>query len=399
MRVVQINAVYGILSTGVTTKQLSHFMSDNGIPNIAIYGLHKQDDNKKYFIGSFIGRKIDILATRLFKLSGYFSIISTLKAVYYIWRFKPDIIHLRVLHEYFINLPLLLKYIAYKQIATVITLHDCYMFTGACPYYTINKCEKWKNNCSNCNFYNLNTEKMFGDKLMLMSNIKRLAVVGVSDWVTNEAKNSKILGHALIIKRIYNWINLDIFKPIDKSISSAFRTEIGIKESTFVVLCVSAVWSTRKRLNDICSVAKILGDDYSFVVVGSISDESLLPNNVVHIPTIYDIRDLPKYYSMADVFLHLSLEETFGKVTAEALSCGTPAVVYKSTASPELVPDGCGHVIETIGDIDSITKAIELVKMSGKDSYSNKCRLFAEANFNMLVNIEEYIDLYHRLLN
>ena len=40
------------------------------------------------------------------------------------------------------------------------------------------------------------------------------------------------------------------------------------------------------------------------------------------------------------------MEETFGLTTVEAMSCGTPVVVYDSTASPELVTIETGFLGE-----------------------------------------------------
>lgn len=58
-------------------------------------------------------------------------------------------------------------------------------------------------------------------KKQLFDGIKRLAVVGVSDWVT-EFVHDSILKQAFSVKRIYNWIDLDTFKP---RIGSSYVTE------------------------------------------------------------------------------------------------------------------------------------------------------------------------------
>lgn len=397
MKILQINAVYGILSTGITTKQLSDYLTSNNIENEVIYGLHEQKGSRAFYIGSKIRRKVDQIMSRIFKVNGYFSFFSTIKALRFIHSYKPDIIHLRNLHEYYINVPILLQYIYKKRIAVVITLHDCFFFTGYCPYYTINNCYKWKTDCLNCDFYNLNVERMFSDKYNFLSKIERLAVVGVSDWVTNEARQSKILGDARIITRIYNWIDLDLFKPCEDSIMSDLKRKYDI-EGKFVILCVSAVWSKRKRLDDIISVSESLGDEYRVMLLGDVNETVHLPANIINIPTQYNISELVKFYSLADVFMHLSLEETFGKVTAEALSCGTPVIVYNSTASPELVSDACGIVVEEVGDINRIIIAIQEIRRKGKDYYSINCRQYAKRNFCMENNMKEYLDLYNSLL-
>lgn len=398
MKILQINAVYGILSTGITTKQLSDYLTSNSIENEVVYGLHEQKGSGAFFIGGKLRRRVDQILSRFFKLNGYFSFLSTIKALRYINSCKPDIIHLRNLHEYYINIPLLLNYIHRKKIAVVITLHDCFFFTGYCPYYTINNCNKWKTGCSKCGYYNLNVERMFSDKYKYLSKIERLAVVGVSDWVTNEARQSKILGNAKVITRIYNWIDLNLFKPCEGTIVNDLKRMYKI-ENRFVILCVSAVWSKRKRLDDVLSVAEKLGDDYRIILIGDINETVNLPANIISIPIQYEIKELVKFYSVADVFMHLSLEETFGKVTAESLACGTPAIVYNSTASPELVSEGCGIVINEVGDIDSIIQAIKEIKGKGKFFYSNNCRQYAVRNFNMKNNAKSYLEIYKTLVS
>ena len=44
-------------------------------------------------------------------------------------------------------------------------------------------------------------------------------------------------------------------------------------------------------------------------------------------------------YTAADVFLNLSVEETFGLTTVEAIACNTPVIVYDATALSEVVTD------------------------------------------------------------
>ena len=79
---------------------------------------------------------------------------------------------------------------------------------------------------------------------------------------------------------------------------------------------------------------------------------------------------LAEFYSSADVFLNLSIEETFGKVSAEALSCGTPIVTVDSTANSELAPEFCGYVCSNL-DLNSILKNLSKIYKNGKGFYSS----------------------------
>lgn len=49
--------------------------------------------------------------------------------------------------------------------------------------------------------------------------------------------------------------------------------------------------------------------------------------------------DLPKFYSMAELFVFTSIAEGFGFPPLEAMRCGTPVVASKSSAMPEILKD------------------------------------------------------------
>ena len=99
---------------------------------------------------------------------------------------------------------------------------------------------------------------------------------------------------------------------------------------------------------------------------------------------------------MADVFLNFSVQETFGKVTAEAVSCGTPVIVNDATATPELCGEGCGYIIHN-NDEDAAISAIKIIESKGKGNYTDKCRKFAVDNFDMGKGIEKYMQVFQQL--
>lgn len=106
---------------------------------------------------------------------------------------------------------------------------------------------------------------------------------------------------------------------------------------------------------------------------------------------------LSDLYAAADVFYNPTRRETFGKVTAEALSCGTPVIVYKTTACPELVGDGCGYT-ESVGDVKAVYK--DILKISDdKQNYTDRCRDFAEKSFDKSKKLNETIEVYQEICN
>ena len=102
-------------------------------------------------------------------------------------------------------------------------------------------------------------------------------------------------------------------------------------------------------------------------------------------------------YSLADLFINPSVEETFGLTTVEAMSCGTPVVVYDSTASPELVTIETGFVVEP-HDIVGIKQCINTICEKGKDGYKLACRQRVLKLFDKDKQNKMYYSLYCDLM-
>ena len=103
---------------------------------------------------------------------------------------------------------------------------------------------------------------------------------------------------------------------------------------------------------------------------------------------------MAQFYSAADLFLNLSYEETFGLVTAEALACGTPAIVYNRTAVPEIIDESCGIVVEA-GNIKLLKKIITDEKWRAIES--NNCVERAK-QYEDKIQYCKYIKLYKKIL-
>ena len=231
---------------------------------------------------------------------------------------------------------------------------------------------------------------MWADKNKLFNAIPRLAVIGVSDWITNEARQS-FLKNASIIRRIYNWIDLDDFHPRVSNI----RRKYNISEDKFTILSVSAGWDENSdRYKDVIKLSKLINDNMQIVLVGSGLNKETLPDNVIGIDYIEGKDALCEMYSAADVYVHLSREDTFGKVVAEAMACGTPAVVYNSTALPELIGQDNGFVVEC-GDVNKVYDKILKIAAIGKPIYSEQCVDFVRNQFNRAKLLRETVSLYN----
>lgn len=162
------------------------------------------------------------------------------------------------------------------------------------------------------------------------------------------------------------------------------------------MLSVAQGWSEDKGLFKIFEVAKQLPED-RFVLVGRVAYDGEMPENVISVGVTSSTDELAQYYSMADTLLVCSVQETFGKVSAEALSCGTPVIANNSTANPELCGNGCGFIIDN-NDHEQMIKAINTIRKNGKSAYTNRCRSFAQDNFDKEKGIDNYVALFTEMI-
>lgn len=399
MKVLQINAVSAISSTGRTCSELSDYLNNNGHEGYVAYSAGIPY-HKGYKIGSSFDAKMHGLYSRVFGTQAYFSKNATRKLLTYISDLKPDVVHLRNLHSNYINIKLLLNYLAANDIPTVITLHDCWFYTGKCTHYTVDNCYKWQTGCGGCprlkqdnpSWFFDRTPIMLQDKKDWLQQIPRLAVVGVSDWITDEARKS-FLSSAKVLTRIYNWIDLDVFKPVD---GSTVRQKLGITDK-YVILGIASGWSNRKGLDKFIELSNIIPPEMIIVLVGGLSSKINFPDNIIHIPETHNAAELAEYYSMADVYVHLSLEETFGKTIAEALSCGTPAIVLNSTACPEIIDDSCGVVVNE-DSVKALLHAVEVISEKGKNYYTPNAIQRVHKLFNSENNLADLYRIYQKMM-
>ncbi len=399
MKILQINAIYNLGSTGKTCFDFQTYVQQNTEHTCKTAFCYGGNAENGYVIGNRIDRKVHGFLSRLTGKQAWFSYFSTFGLIKYMKEYKPDVVQLRNLHGNYINFPMLMKYIAKNDIATVITLHDCWVFTGKCCHYTSDRCYKWQTGCYDCprlkkdnkSWFLDRTKELWRAKRKLFGSIPRLAVQGVSKWTVEEAKKSPIMENAKIFTYIYNGIDSNKFKPTESNL----REKYNLVDKK-ILLGVASGWQKSKGLPDVIEMSEILPDDCVIVLVGHPNEPIPTSEKIINIPATENIDELVQWYSAADVFINMSKEETFGKVSAEALMCGTPVVCYNTTANPELVGENCGYICETENVVDFKNLVLKVIE-NGKDVYTESCIKFAHENFSTEKNFEAYIKLYEKL--
>lgn len=405
MKIIQINTVCGHGSTGSIAVDIATEVRKKEDECYIAYGQGSSNYSDSHKIGGWLENKWHgLFYSRLLGLQGYGTRRGTRQLIQWIDQIQPDIIHLHNLHGNYLNHPLLFNYIITRQLPVVITLHDCYNFTGKCSHYTATGCYKWQSECKQCpllrktiapSYFLDRSRKIFLDKKRWYSQIKKMAVVAVSRWLEHEARASILTQNGHTICHIYNWVDYRKFHRASQKEIQTIYHKYGLDSQFKYLISVGAGWDKKtSKYKDALKLSELLPNGYKLLLVGGTSKGTAIESPIYHIPYVSDAHELSIIYSMATAYIHLSVEDTFGKVIAEAMACGTPPIVFNSTACPE-VADKYGYIIPP-HDVVAIIALLPQLNISE----SQRCQMvdYVRENFNYSKNIEQYIKLYESIL-
>lgn len=400
MKIIQINASAETGSTGkiVCTLKKEIDKSGNKCAVLAAYGRSNNAFITEKLPERYAVRK-NLLCSRLSGKMGYRNKLITQKAVDWIKKQKPDIIHLHNIHGDWINLKLLFEYIKKEKVPVVWTLHDCWPFTGRCSHFETNNCLQWKEKCIKCPnmkvypisyFFDL-CKEMHSHKKEWFTGIDNLVLVTPSKWLAEYTKQSFLKSYPIEV--IHNGIDTSKYSPeIRKS------RLVSKEDDKFIILGVANAWDIRKGLMDFYKLNEMLDKrKYQIVLVGLNKQQlSELPDGIIGISRTDNEQQLIDIYSSADVFVNPTYEDNYPTTNLEAISCGTPTITYNTGGSGESILEGCGYVVEQ-GDVTGLYDKILLLEEKGKITFENLCK--ARRLFDVGYSSKQYLQLYERIYN
>jgi glycosyltransferase involved in cell wall biosynthesis len=398
MRILQINCVCGIGSTGRIATDLHAILETRGHEGAIAFGrLHGIGCSRTIEIGHRLGKFMHLLRTRILDDHGFGSAADTGEFLRQVDAFSPDLIHLHNIHGYFLHVGMLFDYLKATGKPVIWTLHDCWPFTGHCSHFDLHGCDRWVKGCYECPLKDQYPASLFLDrsrenynkKQQLFSGVKDLTIVTPSRWLGGLVNRSFLNQYE--IRTINNGIDIDLFKIRP----SRFREDHGL-DSKFIILGVSSLWTEKKGFRYFLRLAEKLKYNEIIILVGVTERQQKgLPPNILGIPRTHDSQELAELYSASDVYLNATLEDNFPTTNIEALACGTPVITFQSGGSAECIEAESGLVVER-GNLDGLLEAIATVQRLGKAHYSRACRRSAEAFYNKDERFLDYVSLYER---
>ena len=394
MRILQINSVYDYGSTGKIVKSIHDHLLSNNVDAYVIYGrMGAVGDQKKevkdehvFYINNNLEADYHLINSVIFDKHGLYSRRNTQRIIEKIKEIKPDVIHLHNIHGFYLNYRDFFAFLKETKIPVVWTLHDCWAYTGFCSYYDYNECDGFKTGCKNCRFKNVYPYKLFNHaaqnfeiKEKSFLGLKNLTIVTPSNWLANEVKMSFLKGYP--IQTIHNDIDLNSFS-YKNNFELLKKHNISNRK---VCLAVSNVWTSQKGYLEYMKLSEILPDDWVLVMIG-LTEKQLakLPKNVIGIARTSSKEELAQWYSTADVFVNLSLEDNYPTVNIEAQACRLPIIGYKT-----------GGMVEQLIDQDYLVEKYDLngvVNLLKNTNFSKSNHCFKNDMMN------EYMNLYSRVI-
>lgn len=408
-RLLQINPVMRIsTSTGRIMQEIGELAIRNGWESYIAYSKGRDGIKPCKSWTVPVGSRGSVawhgIVTRLADRHGLASSCATRRFIREIERIRPDVVHIHNIHGYFLNYRILFKYLSQKNIQVVWTVHDCWLYTGHCYYYSKAGCDRWKTGCGKCPQQHMfpaslladRSEQNFRDKREAFCSMPhdRMTIVPVSDWIRSEMEHSFLCGYRF--QTIHNGIDTSVFTVYPKDTELLQRYGITAEH---IILGVAGIWSDEKGFGDLMKLSGKLGKDEVIVMVGLDSRQmKTLPSNVIGIHRTENIDQLARLYSAADVFINPTWQDNYPTVNLEAIACGTPVVTYRTGGSVEAVTEDTGFIVDQ-GDIDAMLERIRTIEHLGQDFYSGRCRQYALKHFRKEERYADYIRLYERLLD
>lgn len=310
-----------------------------------------------------------------------------------------------IIHLHWVNGLLNLKTLSKIDKPIVWTIRDTWPFTGGCHVAQYFDCTRYTSGCGKCIQLNSN-----GENDLSSANISRkinmypknIKIVGISKWITRAAKKSQIFGE-YDIKCIYNSIDTNFFKPIDKNV---VRKQLNIPTNyNIIAFGTSNFLDIYKGAHLFFKAIKNLSAKrYFLITFGKNANVYTRKCHLNHINFGFDSDQsiIAKIYNSADLFVSSSAAESFGKTVAESMSCGTPVVCRNTMGLNEIVDHGINGFLYNRDEPSTLTKTIEKyfsLNNLNKVDFSIKSRHKIIQSFCSKKILYEYQKVYLETIN
>lgn len=305
---------------------------------------------------------------------------------------QADIIHFHWVSAGMVNI----KHLSKVDKPIVWTLRDMWPLTGGCHYSL--DCENYKTGCGSCPQLGCSNPKDLSQFVLnrkLKYVPKGLTAVGISNWLTDEAKKSLLFKDHTCLT-ILNNIDTNEFQKIDKVIA---RQILGISTEKQIVLCGSTnLKDFYKGFQKYLDALPYLDPEKVMLCFFGRFDKWLIEQYGFDYKSFGYLNDnisLNLVYAAADVFVAPSIQEAFGKTLAESQCSGTPVVCFDATGPRDIVDHKVtGYKAEPFSSEDLANGINWVLQHDNPEQLAQAARDKVLREFDSKVVAGKYMELY-----
>ncbi|NRB37949.1 MAG: glycosyltransferase [Pseudomonadales bacterium] len=287
-----------------------------------------------------------------------------------------------------------IKYLNNLDKIVVWQFYDSWPFTGGC--HVRNGCEKYILECGSCPLLNSNKENDITKKIL------KLKRKHFSNETFNIITPSKYIKDQAIKNRMFAKSNFKIINHGEDKVyrldKNSLREQYGLsKEKTYILFGATSTKIGYKGFEYLKNALNILDlKDTEIITFGN--DEVTLENfKVNNLGFINSREKLMEIYSLSDVFVGPSLEESFGLVFLEAMCCGVPSVCFENTgAATDIVQHKHTGYIAKYKNSEDLAEGIKYALLE-KTRLQENCYKVAEDKFMLKQIVKEYMSYFTSL--
>ncbi|RWI29870.1 MAG: glycosyltransferase [Mesorhizobium sp.] len=314
---------------------------------------------------------------------------------------QADVIHIQWAHAPTLG-PAFWRSIRRERRPVVWTLRDMWPFTGGCHFS--GTCEKYASGCGQCPILGGGEETITSEDVAF--KVKHYGpqsvFVAISETIAEQARKSTVLRER-DIRVIPNSVEMSQLRAMDKAQA---RSALGLPANKFVIASGALNLADPRKGADIMRhILSVYRDDKNvhWCLFGKGLAELVdpVPENCTGFGLIRDDVILNQIYSAADVFVMPSLQESFGKVTVEAMACGTPVIGLVKTPAEEIISHGQTGWLVKHGDAGAVVAAVETARalpVSSLQNFGLRARAAVIDRYSPEAIARLHIDLYESLL-
>lgn len=388
-------------STGKIAIGLQYYLKSRSIKALFCYGRGEiRDDEERFCFNNKIEVWMHYADKCITGRLNNFSKSATKRLISKLRKRGVKCIYIINLHGCIISEKYFFDYLIQDNINVVYIMADESAFLGNCTYRS--GCDYYLYGCKQCRHLNIfqnmmwhASERSYILKQEAYRQIKNIIFVG-PEYVVKCARTSPLM-KSKDLQIVDEAIDVTTNRPVD---SEDLRKELKISGDKIILVCVAPYSYPRKGVKYYVEAARKLENDDRFVFVNvgyDIKDKSGLPHNYIPVGYVNNQQKLTEFYSMADLFVFPSLQDTMPNACLEALACGTPLLCFNTSGMPYMADETVMSMVEPKNIDQMVDKILNTKKKN--DEVIHTCRNYALNKFDNQKYFKKLITIMNSICN